>query len=236
MTDFRLAMSELKRMTGGILPKLTIVAMVMVPLLYGAVYLYANWDPYGNLDQLQAAVVVQDTGAVTKDGKELRAGEDVAQTLIDGHKFDWQIVDTPAEASNGVRDGQFAFALTIPKDFSANLASPENFDSATQAMMSVTTSDANNYLLTSIVDKVTTQVHESVAQQAGEQTANSLLTGYGTIHAQLAKAADGAQQLADGAATLTRGWASWKPRRPRCPMTHRSSLTGPQPFPPGTRH
>lgn len=205
MTVFRLALSELKRMTGGILPKLTIVALVMVPLLYGAVYLYANWDPYGNLDQLQAAVVVQDEGATTKDGKTLTVGKDVAANLVEGHKFDWRIVDTPEEAKDGVRSGEFAFALTIPKDFSANLASPEDFDSATQAMMSVTTNDANNYLLTSIVDKVATQVHDSVAQQVGEQTANSLLTGYGTIHAQLLKAADGAKQLADGAATLDTG-------------------------------
>ncbi|MBP2412139.1 putative membrane protein [Arthrobacter stackebrandtii] len=210
MTVFRLALSELKRMTGGILPKLTIVAMVMVPLLYGAVYLYANWDPYGNLDQLKAAVVVEDEGAVTKDGKELHVGRDVAENLVEGHKFDWQLADTPDEANNGVKNGNFAFALIIPKDFSANLASPENFDSATQAMMSVTTNDANNYLLTSIVDKVTTQVHASVAQQVGEQTANSLLTGYGTIHAQLVKAADGAQQLADGAATLDTGVGTLK--------------------------
>ena len=205
MTVFRLALSELRRMTGGILPKLTIVAMVMVPLLYGAVYLYANWDPYGNLDQLKAAVVVQDEGAVTQDGKELHVGQEVAATLIKDHKFDWNLVTTPEEANDGVKDGEFAFALIIPKDFSANLASPENFNSATQAMMSVTTNDANNYLLTSIVDKVATQVHASVAQQVGEQTANSLLTGYGTIHAQLAKAADGAQQLANGAATLDTG-------------------------------
>ncbi|MHA7271619.1 YhgE/Pip family protein [Arthrobacter sp. HLT1-20] len=210
MTVFRLAMSELKRMTGGLLPKLTIVAMVMVPLLYGAVYLYANWDPYGNLDQLKAAVVVQDEGAVTKDGKELHVGKDVAANLVEGHKFDWRLVDTPAEANEGVKSGDFAFALVIPKDFSANLASPENFDSATQAMMSVTTNDANNYLLTSIVDKVTTQVHASVAQQVGLQTANSLLSGYGTIHAQLVKAADGAKQLAAGATTLDTGVGTLK--------------------------
>ncbi|WP_207346268.1 YhgE/Pip domain-containing protein [Arthrobacter sp. E3] len=208
MTVFRLALSELKRMTGGILPKLTIVAMVMVPLLYGAVYLYANWDPYGNLDQLKAAVVVQDEGAVTKDGKELHVGEEVATTLIKDHKFDWQLVKTAEEANSGVKAGEFAFALIIPKDFSANLASPENFDSAAQAMMSVTTNDANNYLLTSIVDKVATQVHASVAQQVGEKTANALLTGYGTIHAQLVKAADGAKQLADGATTLDGGVAT----------------------------
>ncbi|MHA7177079.1 YhgE/Pip family protein [Arthrobacter sp. Sr24] len=210
MTVFRLALSELKRMTGGILPKLTIIALVMVPLLYGAVYLYANWDPYGNLDQLKAAVVVQDEGATTKEGKELTAGKDVADSLVEGHKFDWQLVENAEDAQNGVRSGEFAFALTIPKDFSANLVSPENFDSATQAMMSVTTNDANNYLLTSIVDKVATQVHDSVAQQVGEQTANSLLTGYGTIHAQLVKAADGAKQLADGAATLDTGVGTLK--------------------------
>lgn len=210
MTVFRLALSELRRMTGGILPKLTIVAMVMVPLLYGAVYLYANWDPYGNLDQLKAAVVVKDEGAVTKDGKELQVGRDVAKNLVEGHKFDWQLVDNPEEANEGVRNGDFAFALVIPADFSANLASPENFDSATQAMMSVTTNDANNYLLTSIVDKVTTQVHESVAQEVGLQTANSLLSGYGTIHAQLVKAADGAQQLADGATSLDGGVGTLK--------------------------
>ncbi|NVM95643.1 YhgE/Pip domain-containing protein [Arthrobacter wenxiniae] len=208
MTVLRLALSELKRMTGGLLPKLTIMALVMVPLLYGAVYLYANWDPYGNLDQLTAAVVVQDQGAVTKDGKELHAGQDVARNLVEGRKFDWQLVDSPAQADAGVKSGSYAFALTIPKDFSKNLASPENFDSATQAMMSVTTNDANNYLLTSIVDKVGTQVHDSVAKEVGEQTANALLTGYGTIHAQLVKAADGAQQLADGAASLDSGVAT----------------------------
>lgn len=210
MTVLRLALSELKRMTGGILPKLTIVAMVMVPLLYGAVYLYANWDPYGNLDQLKAAVVVQDEGAEGPDGKRLTVGQDVARTLIEDHKFDWQLVEDPQEATAGVQNGQFAFALTIPADFSANLASPEDFDAATQAMLTVTTNDANNYLLTSIVDKVATQVHASVAQQVGEQTANALLTGYGTIHAQLVKAADGAQQVADGATQLDAGVGTLK--------------------------
>lgn len=205
MTVLRLALSELKRMTGGLLPKLTILALTMVPLLYGAVYLYANWDPYSHLDQLKAAVVVQDQGATTKDGTQLQVGNQVAQTLIDGKKFDWVKVDSAQQADSGVESGQYAFALKIPADFSANLASPENFDAARQAILNVTTNDANNYLLTSIVDKVTTQVHEAVAKQVGESTADALLTGYGTIHAQMVKAADGARALADGAATVKDG-------------------------------
>jgi putative membrane protein len=205
VTVLRLARSELKRMTGGLLPKLTILALAMVPLLYGAVYLYANWDPYGKLDQIDAALVVQDAGATSADGTRLEAGRTVAEHLVDGHVFNWRTVSDPAEADQGVRSGKYAFALKIPADFSANLVSPGSFDAASQAMLNVTTNDANNYLLGTIVDKLTTAVHATVATEVGEETANRLLTGFGTIHSGMLKAADGAGQLADGGATLHDG-------------------------------
>jgi len=205
VTVLRLARSELKRMTGGLLPKLTILALTMVPLLYGAVYLYANWDPYGNLNQIDAALVVEDTGASSADGTRLEAGRKVADSLVDGHVFNWQTVAGTTEADQGVSSGKYAFALKIPKDFSANLVSPGSFDAANQAMLNVTTNDANNYLLSTIVDKLTTAVHTTVATEVGEETANQLLTGFGTIHTQMLKASDGAGQLADGVASLHDG-------------------------------
>lgn len=205
MTVLRLARSELKRMTGGLLPKLTILALTMVPLLYGAVYLYANWDPYGKLNQIDAALVVEDTGATSADGARLEAGRKVADSLVDGHVFNWQTVSDTEEADQGVSTGKYAFALKIPKDFSANLVSPGSFDAANRAMLNVTTNDANNYLLSTIVDKLTTAVHTTVATEVGEETANQLLTGFGTIHSQMLKASDGAGQLADGVASLHDG-------------------------------
>ncbi|PVZ53012.1 YhgE/Pip family protein [Arthrobacter sp. H-02-3] len=205
MTVLRLARSELKRMTGGLLPKLTILALALVPLLYGAVYLYANWDPYGKLNQIDAALVVEDSGAASAHGTRLEAGRKVAESLVDGHVFNWKSVASTEEADQGVSDGTYAFALKIPKDFSANLASPGSFDAANQAMLNVTTNDANNYLLSTIVDKLTTAVHTTVAKEVGEETANQLLTGFGTIHTQMLKASDGAGQLADGVARLHDG-------------------------------
>jgi putative membrane protein len=201
----RLARSELKRMTGGLLPKLTILALTMVPLLYGAVYLYANWDPYGNLDQIDAALVVEDTGAAASNGSQLHAGQKVADALVEGHVFNWQAVSSAEQADQGVSSGKYAFALKIPQDFSANLVSPGSFDAANQAMLNVTTNDANNALLSTIVDKLTAAVHASVAKEVGEETANQLLTGFSTIHAQIGKAADGAGQLADGVNRLHEG-------------------------------
>ena len=208
MTVLRLARSELKRMTGGLLPKLTILALTLVPLLYGAVYLYANWDPYGKLNQIDAALVVEDTGATTADGSRLDAGHKVADSLLESHVFNWQQVSSSADADEGVSSGKYAFALKIPRDFSANLASPGSFDAANQAMLNVTTNDANNYLLSTIVDKLTTAVHGTVAKEVGEETANQLLTGFGTIHSQMLKASDGAHSLADGVSSLHTGAAS----------------------------
>ncbi|QDW28798.1 ABC transporter [Arthrobacter sp. KBS0702] len=208
MTVLRLARSELKRMTGGLLPKLTILALTLVPLLYGAVYLYANWDPYGKLNQIDAALVVEDSGAGTSDGSRLEAGRKVADSLVEGHVFNWQTVSSAEAADEGVSSGKYAFALKIPRDFSANLVSPGSFDAANQAMLNVTTNDANNYLLSTIVDKLTTAVHATVAKEVGEGTANQLLTGFGTIHTQMLKASDGAQNLADGVSSLHTGAAS----------------------------
>ncbi|HEX9226803.1 MAG TPA: YhgE/Pip family protein, partial [Arthrobacter sp.] len=108
-------------------------------------------------------------------------------------------------ADRGVSTGKYAFALKIPQDFSANLVSPGSFDAASQAMLNVTTNDANNYLLSTIVDKLTTAVHTTVAAEVGEETANQLLTGFGTIHSQMLKASDGAGQLAEGIARLHDG-------------------------------
>ncbi|NUS37048.1 MAG: YhgE/Pip domain-containing protein, partial [Pseudarthrobacter sp.] len=176
-----------------------------VPLLYGAVYLYANWNPYGHLNNLDAALVVEDSGATTADGTRLEAGHKVADSLVESNVFHWVPVASSTEADAGVSNGQYAFALKIPADFSANLVSPGSFDSASQAMLNVTTNDANNYLLSTIVDKLTTAVHTTVAKEVGEETANQLLTGFGTIHNRMVQAGDGASRLADGAATLRDG-------------------------------
>ncbi|WP_417219661.1 YhgE/Pip family protein [Arthrobacter sp.] len=204
MTTLRLALSELKRMTSGVLPWMAIIAMTLVPLLYGALYLYANWDPYSHLDNVKVALVNEDQGA-QQDGKDLHVGDDVVDSLLKDATFGWNVVDSEAAAEEGVRTGEYAFAMTIPKDFSKNLASPEDFDAAQQAILQVTTNDANNYMVGTFADKLAGEVHNTVAKEVGTETADTLLTGYGRIHSQMAKAADGAGELNDGAEKLEDG-------------------------------
>lgn len=123
MTTLGLALSELKRMTRGTLPKLALIAVTCVPLLYGALYLYGNWDPQSNLSGIKTALVNLDDGA-ERDGKATKVGDEVVDSLLEDSTFDWEIVDSQQAAAEGVAHGDYAFAMTIPQDFSASLTSP----------------------------------------------------------------------------------------------------------------
>ncbi|GGH64863.1 YhgE/Pip domain-containing protein [Rothia aerolata] len=212
MSALRVALSELKRMSAGILPKLVLIAMACIPLLYGGIYLYANWDPYGNVDEVSGALVMQDAGAQNSDGEHVNTGQDVADNLKESADFDWHDVATRDEAVQEVTDGDYDFALVIPQDFSENLQSAGSFKpdengntgeiDPRAAGLEVITNDANNYILTNIVSKAGTSVRDTVASEVGNETANTLLASFTDIHNNLQDASDGSAQLADGTVQL----------------------------------
>ena len=229
MSVFRVALVELKRLTSGVLPVLVLLAMSCIPLLYGSLYLYGNWDAYGNVNGIVGALVVEDEGAKDASGNYLNTGADVKKSLLDAGTFDWKSVETRDKAVQGVSDGTYDFALVIPKDFSARLVSTGSFKADEKgntgpinpqaAGLEIITNDANNYVLTNIVTKAGTAVRDSVASKVGDKTANTLLASFTTIHGKMNEAADGADkinantvklsdamtQLADGTGTLNDG-------------------------------
>ena len=212
MTVLRVALVELKRLTSGVLPVLVLIAMSCIPLLYGALYLYGNWDAYGHVNGIVGALVVEDEGAEDSEGKQVNTGADVRQSLLDAGTFDWRQVQTRTEAVEGVENGTYDFAMVIPKDFSRNLQSAGSFKpdadgktgtiDARSAGIEVITNDANNYVLTNIVTKAGTAVRDSVAEKVGNSTANSLLASFTTIHSKMGEAADGASKVNNGTVKL----------------------------------
>lgn len=220
MSILRVTLSELKRLSGGVLPKLVLLSLTIIPLLYGGIYLYANWDPYNSVGEVSGALVMEDTGATTSSGERLDAGETVAKNLKDAGNFNWQDVSNRDEAVEKVTDGKIDFALVIPKNFSQNLQSTaaiqpdkngtvKNLDPKA-AGIEIITNDANNYILTNIVKNAGTAVRDSVASEVGDQTANTLLASFTTIHSKISDAADGAKQVDDGAVQLNSALAQLK--------------------------
>jgi hypothetical protein len=61
MRSLRLAGLTLKAMlTDTPILRAAVIAIMLVPLLYGALSLWAFWDPYGKLDQMPVALVNED--------------------------------------------------------------------------------------------------------------------------------------------------------------------------------
>jgi YhgE/Pip-like protein len=212
MTAVRLGLSELRRLASGTLPRLAILAMALIPTLYAGLYLFANHDPYGRLDEIPAALVVLDEGTTTTDRStggatgepvERDFGRDVADQLLDDGGFGW-VETSQVDAEYGVRSGRYDAALVIGPTFSADLASAGEF-APQQASLTLVTNDANNYLARTIADQIVGKVRDSIAEQVGTEAADTFLRGFASIHTNLADAVDGAGRLLDGSTQLRDG-------------------------------
>ncbi|WP_330474123.1 YhgE/Pip domain-containing protein [Terrabacter sp. C0L_2] len=203
MNPVRLAVAELRRLTSSRLARLALAALVLIPTLYGGLYLYANHDPYGAFPQVPAAVVSDDAGTTLSTGEKLQVGGSVADHLVDSKSFDWHRVSHD-EALRGVDDGTYAFAVIMPKTFSADLASTAEMKPR-QATVVLETNDANNYMTSMIGSQVIKQVTASVASEVSQTAASKLLLGFSQVHDQLVKAVDGSEKLRAGAAKADSG-------------------------------
>lgn len=195
--------TELKRFRVGTLPKIALVVMLFIPLIYGALYLWAFWAPDKHMDQLDIALVNQDQSVTLSDGTQLDAGADVVDALLDDGQLGWVVTDA-ADASAGVDDGTYAFAVTIPEDFSDSLASLEDGD-AQAGQIVVTYNDTNGFLATTLGQHAMTTVKDTVADLVSETDATKLLEGVAELSQGITEAADASVQLDGGAGELASG-------------------------------
>lgn len=197
-------MAELRRLTSTRMSLIALIALMAVPILYGGVYLWANRDPYAQLTEVPAALVVEDTGAQL-NGTDRNLGDEIAQELIEDGSFAWQTA-TADEANAGLDDGTYDFAIELPADFTAAIASITTGEPRTADIV-LHTSDANNYLASTIgtqaVERIQTTITEKVVAEAGL----TMLDALDTIRIQLTDAAAGATQLVDGLAQAGDGTA-----------------------------
>jgi putative membrane protein len=191
-----LAGTELTRFARNRLSRAALVVVAAIPLLYGALYLWAFWNPTGHLDRLPVALVVADSGATAEDGSPVHAGADVADTLTSSDTVQWHRVSAQA-AADGLEDGDYLAVVTIPADFSADVVSLAT-PSPTAATLDVRYDDANGYTARTLVSTVMREVRRGVSTALGERVVDQTLIGFTTIHDQVSQAADGAYRLSHG--------------------------------------
>jgi putative membrane protein len=192
----RLALLELRRFRGP-LPWLVPLALALIPLLSAAVYLWSAWDPYGRLDQIPVAVVNQDR-PVTSRGELVNAGQLLVSQLRQDPIFDWRFVPE-GPARRGLENGRYAFAITVPADFSAKLASPAT-PTPQRASMLITLNDANGYLTGKLAQTAQARLQDQVDTAARTAYAQRVLGDLDALRSRLAQDATAVTSLRDGTA------------------------------------
>lgn len=187
--------TDLKRYSRGALPRIALITIILMPLLYGAMYLWAFWNPFAEVNKVPVALVNSDRGA-SAQGQQLKAGDQVAAALKASGQLDLHEMSAQ-EAADGLAAGDYYFVITLPENFSENIASPSGGDPQ-QAKMQFTFNDANNYLGSIIGQNASREVLNQVNASIGERTVGTVLTGLTDAGAGLVQAADGAGQLAAG--------------------------------------
>jgi putative membrane protein len=194
--------TDLKRYSSGVLPRIALLTTILMPLLYGAMYLWAFWNPFGAIDKMPVALVNADKGAVV-DGKPVHAGDQVASSLLDSGQLLLSEV-SEQDAAKGLADGRYYFTITIPSGFSQAVTSPSGGD-PTQAKLRFEFNGANNYLGTIIGQNAAREVIKQVNAGISEKSVDTVLTGLTDAGTGLVAAADGAQQLNAGLVTADSG-------------------------------
>lgn len=189
-----LARYELKRFRGP-LPRLALVFILLIPLLYGCIYLAGNWDPYGRLDNVPVAVVNHDVPTTVND-EEVHAGQDFVDSLHRTGTFDF--IDTDSDdAEQGLEEGRYYLVISVPETFSTDLVSGQG-DDPTRAQIMLQRNDANGF----VIGTITNSAQTSIAKAIDETAVSSY---FEAVFANLAKIREGLVDASDGAAQLDAG-------------------------------
>lgn len=203
---------ELARFRRSRLTRAAVIAVMLVPLFYGAMYVWANLDPTGRLDHVSAAVVNEDqlVEVTGPDGAKqpVAVGRQLAGNLVsndDDDNYDWVLTDA-GDAQRGLADGHYKAVLTIPENLSAAATSTSGDPTAAvQGNLDLQTNDAVNYINGTIAQTILQAAKGALNAQVTETYLDNVYLSFSDIKGSLTDAADGASDLADGADRLGDG-------------------------------
>ena len=182
--------------------RISMFAILFIPVLYSGLFLKAFWDPYGKMNELPVAVVNQDKGA-DYEGTKLTAGEDLVTELKKTDGFKWNFVSRE-QAEAGLADNTYYMAIVVPEDFSAKATTLLDADPQ-PAKIIYEPNEGYNFLAGQIGGTAVKDIKSKVSAKITEAYTSSVFDKITTIANGLGEAGDGATKIADGATKLDDG-------------------------------
>lgn len=180
-----------------------LVAAVLVPALTAAVLVAALVPAFDASSRIPVAVVNLDEGAVDADGRNVQAGSDLVDSLLDSDELAWSEVGA-SEAEQGLANGTYALILEIPADYSEKVSSLTG-SNPEQAQLRIISDGAQNVLATKEGSAVLRQVQARLRSDLGENYLLNVLNNVRSQASTLTLTADGAVMLDSAYDALEQG-------------------------------
>lgn len=181
---------------------IVMIGISLIPALYNIIFLSSMWDPYGQLSELPVAVVNNDKEA-TYNGNTMAIGKDMVSNLKENKSLDFHFVNEE-EGKKGLENGDYYMVVTLPSDLSEKAASILT-DYPEQMNIDYQTSSGHSFIASKMSDSAMTQLKQNVSASVTETYTKALFQKMGDLKSGLTKAADGSEQLANGAGQLAVG-------------------------------
>lgn len=179
-----------------------IIAVMLVPVLYAGMFLWAFWDPYAKLDHLPVAIVNEDKGA-TLDGEKLKLGNDLVRKLENSKEFGFESVGK-SDGYKKLKEQKYYMLIEIPNDFSENATTLMD-DQPKKLTLTYVPNEGYNFLSAQIGGTAAEKIKTAVSEKVTETYAETIFSKITDLADGVEKASDGAGQLSDGSKELTQG-------------------------------
>jgi putative membrane protein len=199
MNFLKIAGSDIKGIFKNRFIRVSVIAIIVVPLLYSLLYLDAFWDPYSKLADMPVAVVNLDQGT-NLDGKYESYGQDFVDKLKDDDRVGWRFV-SESDANEGLEGNKYYAKLVITEDFSKDIVSAKE-GAPKQANLKFVCNEKKNYLASQVNSKVETALQAEITKTVTDTYVTGAFDNLYKVKDGMDAAADGSGQLNDGLTTL----------------------------------
>lgn len=184
-----------------------IIGLACIPLIYSSILTGSYKDPIDKLNTIPAAIVNNDQPAQGTSGT-LHIGADLTRQMLESENeqnLGWKQYGAK-EAATKLESGDVYAVLTIPKDFSANVAAaqedPKNLKPTT---ITFTSNDSQNYIVGKFGTGVADKIKDKLAHQITAEYLEKVNLSFTNLHKSLDTASEGAGKLSDGAGKANEG-------------------------------
>lgn len=202
MNAFNLLRADLAKLTKkkGIL--LSVIAVLLVPIVYAGILLSATWSPYDNLSNLPVAVVNKDKGGMSGD-EPINVGEDLVASMKESMTLGFQFV-SEEKAQKGLENQDYYMVIEIPEDFSEKITTVLDENPQIPELRYIQ-NEGLNFMASQVTNSATERIREQLGNQITETYAKNLFSQLGEIANGFKSAADGSEQIHSGSEELHEG-------------------------------